>query len=326
MSIGSMSVLKTGLPSWGLVLSVVLLFLYACHGGDASKTVVTVNGQGISLDDFQERMEGTLAISGKPSSLKPEEMDPLREEVLNSLIDEKIMLLRAEALSLAVRDEELQKKVGEIKEGYSVEGFKNILEAQGISHNAWEKALKKRMIFEKLIASDVNSKIFVTEKEARAYYEIHRKEYITETKVHVLQIVSENRQEAGKILNRLKNREDFGKVAREVSVGIEAAHGGDLGFVEQGDMPEDIDRAIFSLPVGVISNVVKSPYGYHLFKVLEKQKRKRDFSDIKEQVISDIRKQKEGKAYLTWLSDLRSRAVIKIDRDLLKTIMVPQIR
>ena len=153
--------------------------------------------------------------------------------------------------------------------------------------------------------------------------EVAEREGISEK--YLGQIVLRDQDKAEKILNRLKKGEEFGKVAREVSIGPEASNGGDLGFVSRGVMPEAIDAVIFSLPRGAISHVIRSPYGYHICRIIEKEDRGK-FPDIREKVILDIRKQKEEQAYVLWLSGLRSRAVIKIDSAILKTGTVPDGR
>lgn len=303
---------------WISAFWILLIFMCGCQGNGALKAVATVNGEKISLGDFNERFTEEMKLLRDQASLKPEDYDRLKEGVLYVLIDEKIMFLRAGELNLSVSDTELAKRMEAIKEGYSPEGFEKVLAAQGIRYDAWKKALKTRMILEKLTASDVNARISVTEEEAEDYYRVHRGEYTQKKEVHVTQIVLRDREKAEKVLNRLKAGEDFGKVAREVSIGIEATRGGDLGWISRGIMPEAIDSVIFSLPSNAISQVIKSPYGYHIFRIVEKQGRGRQFSELKERVMGDIRKQKEEQAYVLWLSDLRSRAVIKINRALLK--------
>jgi parvulin-like peptidyl-prolyl isomerase len=116
--------------------------------------------------------------------------------------------------------------------------------------------------------------------------------------------------------------EDFAKVAREESIGPEAKAGGDLGFVSQGFMPEEIDAAVFSQQPGEIGPIIRSPFGYHIFKIIEKGKKGSD--DIEGRVLTDLKKQKEEEEYALWLGALRSKAAIKINRDLLKDT-VPQI-
>ena len=115
----------------------------------------------------------------------------------------------------------------------------------------------------------------------------------------------------------MKAGEDFGKVAREVSIGPEAARGGDLGFFERGVMPEVIDRMVFSLPVGKVSDVVQSPYGFHIFKVLAKAEGGgRKLADARERVIADLRKIKEAEAYERWIEGLKEKAEISVNRPL----------
>ena len=101
--------------------------------------------------------------------------------------------------------------------------------------------------------------------------------------------------------------------------GIEAGAGGDLGFVSPGFMPEEIDAAIFSQRPGEIGPVIRSPFGYHIFRIIEKEKKARKgWDDIREHVLTDLRKLKEEREYALWLGALRSKAVIKINGDLLK--------
>ena len=161
----------------------------------------------------------------------------------------------------------------------------------------------------------------VKEEEERTYRREHKGMYAPEKRVHVAQIVVREREKADAILKRLMRGEDFAKVAREESIGPEARTGGDLGFVSQGFMPEEIDAAIFSQRPGEIGPVIRSPFGYHIFKIIEKGKNGRDV--IKGQVLTDLRKQKEDQEYALWLGALRSKAVIEINRDLLKKETVP---
>lgn len=288
-----------------------------------AKPLATVDGIKISISEFNESFATGLSAVIERSSLTPEESDRVKEEALHALIDEKIMLLRARALSLSVSDADLERKIEEIKESYSGEGFERMVSVQKVNYSTWKEELRKRMLLEKLIASEVYAHIIVKENEARKYYSAHKRMYPQEKRVHIAQIVVREQDKADMILNMLKSGEDFGKVAREESIGPEAAKGGDLGFISQGIMPEEIDAALFSQPPGEISPVIKSLYGYHIFKIIERsEETKITWSDMKEQVIHDLRKKKEEKAYVRWLEELRSRAAITIDRELLKKVTI----
>ncbi len=307
-----------------LLTAVLIYAIYGCGGNGTSRPLATVNGMAISISEFNKRFVRDVNSLLDRSSLTPEDYDRLKEEVLNIMIDEKVMLLRAKELSISVSDAELAQKIEDIKESYSSEGgFDNALATRKVDYGQWKEELRKRTILEKLIGAEVNSKVQVKEDEGKAYRRGHKGMHAPEKRVHVAQIVVREREKAAAILKRLMRGDDFGKVAREESIGPEAKAGGDLGFVSQGFMPEEIDAAIFSQRPGEIGPVIRSPFGYHIFKIIEKDKRGWDV--IKGQILTDLRKQKEEQEYSLWLSALRSKAAIRINRDLLKKETVPPI-
>ena len=308
---------KVGRMMLCLLMAAVICATCGCGGTGTSRPLATVNGMNITIAEFNERFVRDVNSVLDRSSLSPEDYGRLKEEVLNTLIDEKVMLLRAKELSISVSDAELAKKIEDIKESYALEdGFDKALATRKVDYGQWKEELRKRTILEKLIAAEVNAKVQIKDVEGKAYRREHRGMYSPEKRVHVAQIVVREREKANAILKRLMRGEDFGKVAREESIGPEAKAGGDLGFVSQGFMPEEIDAAIFSQKPGEIGPVIRSPFGYHIFKIIEKDKKGWDV--IKGQVLTDLRKQKEEQEYALWLGALRSKAIININRDLLK--------
>ena len=311
---------RCGIMSPLSLLIVILSFIAACGSEKPSPppapAVATVNGQSIDIEEFEKALREETALAKRETPLKREETESLKEEVLDNLIRERIMVQRARDLSLSIGDAEFAARMEEIRKDYNGQ-FDKLFGEGGISLPEWKETLRKRMLLEKLIALDVNAKIQVADEDAERYYNDHRKTYATDRRVRVAQIVLSDRDRAQGILKRLKAGEDFDKVAREVSIGPEATRGGDLGFFERGVMPEAIDRMVFSLPVGKVSRVVQSPYGFHIFKVLgQAEAGGRKFADVREKVIADLRKQKEAEAYQIWIEGLKAKAAIRINRPL----------
>ncbi|MBN2438307.1 MAG: peptidylprolyl isomerase [Deltaproteobacteria bacterium] len=300
---------------------IVMLSLIAACGSEKPSSppvpaVATVNGETISRAEFEKFLMEEMALAKGEAPLKAEQTENLKEAVLDNLIRDRLMLQRARDLSLFVDEAELTARIEEIRKDYNGQ-FSKLFDDGGIDLPAWKEALRKRMLLEKLIARDVNAKIQATDEEAERYFNANRKVYATDRRVRVAQIVVPDRERAEGILKRLKAGEDFGMVARQVSIGPEAARGGDLGFFERGVMPETIDRMVFSLPVGKVSRVARSPYGFHIFKVLgQEEAGGRRFADVKEKVIADLRKRREAEAYQAWIERLRTGAAIRIERPL----------
>jgi len=303
-----------------VVAAFVLLAAGGCQwlGNSGRENVATVGGAGISLADFNERMEKKLSLMADVPSLNEKQVVLLKADVLNELIDEKVMINRADKLGISVSDGELKKRIEEIKKDYPEEGFKEIFKGRESHYRTWKEELRKRLILEILIHQEVTPQITVTDEEILSYIKSHAKEGISEERVRISQILLPDREKADAVLERLNNGEDFAKVAKDVSTDPEAEKEGDMGFFSRGVLPEALDRVVFSLSPGKISKVVETPYGYHIIKVLEKEKGGEVLSvKAREKVRAKLKREKEERAYSEWLGRLRSKAVVKINESVL---------
>ena len=303
---------------YGVPCLLMLCFIFACDKIDifSHPYVATVNGAKIYFEDYQLRLNQKKALLPKDIMDQPDYIKRFEEEVLDGMITEKIMDLRAKELNISISAAELEDKIKEIKKDYGKD-FSSLLAQENVKYEQWKEDFKKEMLLQKLIAIDVNANIKVSEDEAEDYYNEHLSNYKTESRIRVVQIVVRDLAMAKKIETRLNAGEDFASVAARVSIGPEAHRGGDLGFISRQVMPEPLDKTIFSLPVNKISPIVQSSYGFHIFKVLEIQPAKiGKFSDIKDEVIADIRSQKEDSAFVNWLEALKIKAVIKKENNI----------
>lgn len=304
-------------PFMPLVFLGVLCLITACGRDDLRNRthVATVNGEKIYWDEYRARLNAQkelLSLKAFPDS--PEKREVLEKEILESMITEKIVLQRAQELNLSVSNTELERKLIDIRKDYG-DNFFDLLRQQNVRYEDWREELKKEMLWDKLVAADVNASIRVSEDEAEDYFNKHPGMCKTQASVRAAQIVVRNAQTADEIKARLEKGEDFAKVAIQVSTGPEAVRGGDLGLISRETMPEPLDKTLFNLPAGKISPVVKSAYGYHIFKVTEIQPaRIRPFPECKEEVMADIRAQKEEAAFTVWLEGLKEKAVVKKEK------------
>lgn len=306
---GSVNVSIIGRVLLCLVLSGMIV---SCDTFNVSSRphVATVNGEKIYLDDYQARLDKKMHMVPEEFLSQTGYMEKFEEEVLDLMIVEKIMSLRAKELKVSVSKAELENKIRGIREDYG-DDFAGLFAAGKINYEKWKEDVKEEMILQKLVALDVNAKIKISEDEIEDYFNERRNDYKTDLRARVFQIVVVDRAAAEKAVERLKSGEEFAKVAADVSISPEARRGGDLGFITRWIMPEPLDKTIFNLPLNTISPVVQSPYGFHVFKVTEMQRaREANLADVREDVIADIRLQKEEAAYAVWLEDLRRKAVI----------------
>lgn len=306
----------SGIPLW---FGRVVLFLFlsgvmtSCERFDcfSRSCVATVNGEKIYLDEYQACLDRKKHMMPEEFLKQPDHRKAFEEEVLDGMIREKIMYQRARELNISVSNDELENKIREIREDYGGD-FPGLFTVGKINYETWKEEFKKEIVLQKLVATDVNARIKISEGEIEDYFHQHRNEYKRDLRARVWQIVVSNRETAEKALARLKSGEDFAKVAAEVSISPEARRGGDLGFITRWIMPEPLDKTIFSLPVNTISPIVQSPYGFHILKVTDIQRAKEaTLADVKEEVAADIRLRKEEAAYMEWMDALEKKAVVK---------------
>jgi peptidyl-prolyl cis-trans isomerase C len=272
----------------------------------AVRVVATVNGDPITLAEFQERFGRT--------GIKPEREAELeiKVEFLNRLIERKMMLSEAQRKRIKVGLPEINKKMEALRIEYGKD-IKDLLESQGVDFEKWKSDIWEDIMIERLIALEVNRRVSVTPSEVRRYYQANVKEFEKPEQVRVRQIVVATEDEARKVEELLKAGADFAALAREKSTAPEAEHGGDLGYFAMGEMPVDFN-VVFDLPKGGISGIVKSPYGFHIFKLEDKRRAGRMGLDEASRGIADkLRREKEDTRYKQWLMELRSRTKFEVN-------------
>jgi peptidyl-prolyl cis-trans isomerase C len=122
------------------------------------------------------------------------------------------------------------------------------------------------------------------------------------------------------IKKQISDGADFEEMARKYSEDSSGKNGGDLGYFSKGQMVPEFEKAAFALPVGGVSDIVETPFGYHLIKVEEKKAaRKLKYDDVKMDLAGYIYQKKMRDRYEQFVSDLRKKADVKVLIDLDKT-------
>jgi parvulin-like peptidyl-prolyl isomerase len=292
----------------------IFFLLWGCgqwEGTLSENILAQVNQEQITLEEFN--LEFKELISKPGNEAEETDLRNLKEAYLDLMIERKILIQEARRSGITVSREELNQFISEIKKDYPGEEFGEKLNLKGISLDEWETRLEEKLLAEKMIRSVSHYQGKVDEKEALQYYEIHRSAFQVKPKVRARQIIVSDGEEAIQILKRLKKGESFEKLATKKSLGPEKANGGDLGYFSQGEKPAEFDQ-VFSMEVGAISDVIKSPYGYHIFKLEEKvQPREIPFVEAKPRILQELSQKKGEEEYQKWFQGAKEKAKIKIN-------------
>lgn len=302
---------------WHIYWLVLAIMLVACdkQGESAAQILLTVDGRIVTLPQFRDRFAKTLPAD---QELAPEEKSELERSFLVQTVDRELTLAEAARRHIDLSDAEVDAAVADARADYPAEEFQAQLAERGLNEAQWRQDLKESLLMEKVIREVVYALVTVQDEAVDEYYQEHREEFDRPEQVRARQIVVADETEGRKLLKALQQGADFAEVARENSLSPDAADGGDLGFFASGEMPPEFDEVVFTLPIGQLSDLVKSAYGYHIFQVQERRPAVQlPLATVRDTIRDILREQNEEQAYQEWLRGLRERATITINWSLL---------
>jgi peptidyl-prolyl cis-trans isomerase C len=199
--------------------------------------------------------------------------------------------------------------------------FDDLLAQERLSAAELKGRLKDQLTVEKLFHDEVFPGVEVPDEEVRRYYDEHAQEFEQPERVRAAQVVLKTRDEAQKVRGELLKRPaSFAEVARRASIAPEGKQGGDLGYFGKGSMPEVFD-VCFRLPLNSVSEVTPSPYGFHVFKVLERKSAgHRSYDDARAEIRDRLLREKRARAQEEYLAALKKRAQVSIDEAALAAV------
>jgi parvulin-like peptidyl-prolyl isomerase len=288
---------------------------------EGEEAVAWVNGEPIALSLFWDEIKNRYSEVAEASSPHRDALLVLKKKVLNDLIRERLLLQEAARRGIAVPDDVLQARVEEMKAGYDDSPVQKKLMEHGMDYDQWLRGLRENLILEALFADVSLGAGKVTEEEIRQYYESHLDEFLMPETVQVSQIVVKSRSTAQMILGQIRKGHSFEALAVQYSVGPEREEAGNLGTYRRGELPEALERAAFSTPVGRVSSPVETPHGFHFLKVIG---RKPSYIQPEEEVHGEIARrlsqQKKQALYDQWVERLIQDSDIRVHASLAKWV------
>ena len=232
-------------------------------------------------------------------------VDAVKIRTMNELIMLSLIRQEAKKNSIAIPREEVEGRLANWKEGYPPGGFEEMLRKQNTTEEFLKNRIEEQVLIEKLTERLFGAETLVSNEEMKKYFDDNKNEFFRRSAVHAYQIVVPTVEEAKKIREEISgNKITFESAARKYSLSPDAATGGDLGFFSMNEKISAFNKA-FSLKVGEISQPIKSKYGVHLLKVVEKQPSKKlSFSEAKDDVSKSLKRKKESSAYQEWVTKL----------------------
>ena len=251
---------------------------------DLDRIVAVINDDVIMRTALAEKIRTvTLQMQEQNIPLPPQPI--LEKQVLDRLIMTKLQIQTAQNTGIRVDDETLNRTISNIaaENELNLNQFREILEGDGYGYETFRKDIRNEILISRLQQRQVDNRIIVTEREIENFLSNREFQGETDIEFHIAHIliainegasnrqVTKTRETADKVLSELQEGADFSNMAATYSDGQQALDGGDLGWRKAGQVPTLFADFITNMEVGDLSDIIKSPSGYHIIKLLDKR-------------------------------------------------------
>jgi foldase protein PrsA len=280
-----------------------------------------VNDEKITLSEFNTslKMAKKNLLNDSNIDFETEEgkfiLATTQRSILDDMIYQKLINQEAAKMSITVSQDEITQEIKKLRQGFpSEKEFKETLAEENIDEHDLKKGIKERLVVDK-IKKTLTSKIKLSDKEVDTFLKKNQELFSHPKRMQLKQITTASKSEAQEILKKLAAGDDFSDLANAYSIDmLSRTNGGNIGFVESGTMPEDIEKTLFALQEGEISNILETDEGYSIFKCVQIINPEGiDEETSEEEARFYILSKKENEIFQQWFEKIKNKSKIKIN-------------
>ncbi|HES59518.1 MAG TPA: hypothetical protein ENO18_03715, partial [Caldithrix sp.] len=250
--------------------------------------LVVVGNEVILKTEVDQYLQSYILQNKIDAQKNPEIVEKLRKQTIEHLIDQKLMLVKAEEDTITIEEEMLDSQVDQ-RIRYMIDQVGSEDKLESLFGSSMKKIRKdtRKILKEQMLVEKVRSEQFramkISRREVEEFYEMYQDSLPVRNEsveiAHILKLIKPSAeaqakayQEAESVLQQINAGADFAELAMEHSDDqASAKRGGDLGLMSRGDFVPEFEAAAFQLEDGQISGIVQTQFGYHIIKMIERR-------------------------------------------------------
>ncbi len=277
------------------------------------KTVVTVNGEPLSLEEFDNEFR-LMAIHY--SAVSEGDMRAIKRRLFEQVINRRLLVQEARKADLRMTqreiDETFREALSEMPNNYP-----QILKGWGVSEASWRRKLLQEKLARKLVDLKVNSKVQITPSEVEEYYWSHLSQYWKPEAIRARHLVVTHKGDLDRALKALKKGEEFSIIAESLSEGVEKSKGGDWGFMDIDRLDPAYLKTLADLKPGEVSAPLEDEFGYHLFQLIERRPRRmQSLEDVRDNIHDSLLREEQDRRFDQWMAGIKRKATIRVNQSM----------
>nr|WP_319490860.1 SurA N-terminal domain-containing protein [uncultured Desulfobacter sp.] len=306
-----------------ILTSVIFGFFWAanCMAQEevVDRIVAIVNDDIVTLtqlDTAAAPYRKNIETSQESSARKKELMTQMYSQVLNQLVENSLVVQEAKRMGIAVDDADVDNAMENFKKEHNLdqEQLELGLAAQGMTLEQYRERIREQITQSMIVSRAVRSKIVVTDEEINAYYNSHNQEFKSKKKYHLKNIIVKDSTALAAVQKKLENKADFSQVAKDDSIGSNAASGGELGTFDISSFSSEIKDALEGVGKGHYTKPVDMGNAFQILYVADIiSMGQGPVQEEVEKQIQNILYREHGEAqFKKWMETLKNSAHIKL--------------
>ncbi len=301
-------------------------------GRTVEEIIARVNNEIITKSEYEKARnsaeEGAREdCQGKcaPEQLKAE-IEQRQKTSLRDLIDQSLLVQRAKDMGVSV-EPELIKRLDAIRMQNKIESMEELEKAvtsQGLNWEDFKNNIRSTLLTQRVISSEVGSHITISEEEVSKYYQAHKTEFVRPEQVALREIevstqgkkpeeIPDLKKKAETALQRVKDGEDFGEMAKRFSDSKTKTQGGFLGLYRRGELSKELEDKVFKMKKNELTEVTETKQGFLVLQVLEHyDEGEQSLAKVKNEIMDKLYGARMEPAMREYLKTLREQSFVVI--------------
>ncbi len=314
-------------------LRLILLFTVTALTAQAElvdRVAAVINSDIIPLSEVETRAAPELARAppAPDAAARTAQRAQALKRTLEGIINERLMDAQVKELNIETTDAEVELGIADVKKNSNVDEaqFEQLLTQEGYTMASYRAFMKKQFARLKLVNLKVRSRVKVSDEDVKAEYarvsrdesldfEVKARQISVELspKATPAQVDAAHNKALALAAEARKPGVDFAQLAKAKSEGATAAEGGDLGTFRRGVMVAEFEKVAFTLPVGSVSEPVRTRFGWHVIFVEARTPiAAQSFDDLKDQLRERLTRMGLEKAAEAYNQELRAEALVDV--------------
>ncbi len=282
-----------------------------------------VNDEAIFLSDIRGRAAPYFSqvFDAPTQTERMARLEQLYGEVLTHLVDQELLRQAAVRMQVRVTSAEIDEAVANMRRraGLDEEAFRAALTQEGMSVTRYRGELRQQLVRLKVMNQRVRGRVNIAEEDVRERYEQRLRQATRQVRFRASHIFLPLAPGAGAtqwadVMQRARSlHEELSDGTRDFAETVAEVGGGELGWLSQGDLPEQLDNALTALESGTIAEPVRGPSGVHIFFLHERERGGAEippYAQVRQEIYREILDVAMRQQETIFMNELREEAII----------------